>query len=189
VNEIIADFAAEIGYPAIGGRKELNVVEIYLAERGRLRRIIAGMGLTAADIEDVLQDVSVKALRKSVRLQTRQSCLKWLIQVTINECLSEHRRRRIFRRNAGEILRRRSEKKIFPADKKIISAEELEIMRDNLKKLDKDLLGPIILKYFCGMNSNEISEILGQNPSTVRGRLRDARMILAKSLLERGVEP
>ena len=104
MNEIIADFAVEIGYPAIGGREELNLVEIYLAERGRLRRVIAGMGLGAADIEDVLQDVSVKALRKSVRLQTRQSCLKWLIQVTINECLSEHRRQRIFRRNAGEIL-------------------------------------------------------------------------------------
>ena len=62
-------------------------------------------------------------------------------------------------------------------------------MQESLKKLDENLLGPIVLYYFCDMNSNEISETLQQNPSTIRGRLRDARMILAKTLLERGVEP
>ena len=37
--------------------------------------------------------------------------------------------------------------------------------------------------------SKEIGEILDLSPSTVRSRLREARMILAKGLLERGVEP
>jgi len=69
------------------------------------------------------------------------------------------------------------------------AAEELEIVRQSMKKLDENLLGPIVLRYFCDMSSNEISEVLEQNPSTIRGRLRDARMILAKALLARGVEP
>ena len=189
MNGIIADFAAEMIYPAIGGTKELNLIEIFLAERSRLKRIIAGIGLNAADCEDVLQDVSVKALKQSSEIKTKQQGIRWLVKVTVNECLAEHRRRKSFQKKADEILRRKSQSKTNPADKKLIAAEELEIVRDSLKKLDDDLLGPIVLRYFCDMNSNEISEILEQNPSTVRGRLRDARMILAKSLLERGMEP
>jgi len=189
VNELIADIAAEIVYPAVGGTEELNLVKIFLAEQGRLKRIIAGMGLNAADCEDVLQDVSLKALKNSLKLKTKQQGLRWLVRVTVNECLAEHRRRKSFQKKTGEILRRKSQKKTKPADKKLIAAEELEIVRQGLKELDNDLRGPIVLRYFCDMNSNEISEILEQKPSTVRGRLRDARMILAKTLLERGVEP
>ena len=189
MNEIIADFAAEMIYPAIGGIEELDLVEIFLTERNRLKRIVAGMGLNAADCEDVLQDVSVKALNQSIRIKTKQGCIRWLVRVTVNECMAEHRRRKKFQKKTNEILKRKTQSKTNPADKKLIAAEELEIVRDSLKKLDDDLLGPIVLRYFCEMNSNEISEVLEQKPSTVRGRLRDARMILAKSLLERGVEP
>ena len=147
------------------------------------------MGLNAADCEDVLQDVSVKALNQSIRIKTKQVGVRWLVRVTVNECLAEHRRRSSFRKKTDEILRRKSQTKTKLAEKELIASEELEIVRESLKKLDDDLLGPIVLRYFCDMNSNEISEVLEQKPSTVRGRLRDARMILAKRLLERGVEP
>jgi RNA polymerase sigma factor (sigma-70 family) len=189
VNEIIADFVITKEFPASDLILELKLIDIFLDERGRLKRIIAGMGLNTADCEDVLQDVSVKALKNSLKIKTKQEGIRWLVKVTVNECLVEHRRRKSFRKKINEILRRKSQTKTTPADKKLIAAEELGIVRDSLKKLDDDLLGPIVLRYFCDMNSNEISEILEQNPSTVRGRLRDARMILAKTLLGRGVEP
>ena len=105
------------------------------------------------------------------------------------QCLAEHRRSKSFQKKADEILKRKSQVQIKTADKNLIATEELEIVRDSLKKLDDDLLGPVVLRYFCDMNSNEISEVLQQNPSTIRGRLREARMILAKKLLERGVQP
>jgi DNA-directed RNA polymerase specialized sigma24 family protein len=66
-------------------------------------------------------------------------------------------------------------------------AEELEIVRQSLQKLDDSLLGPVILRYFCDFNSKEVAETLGLKSSTVRSRLRDARMKLAKQLLERGI--
>ena len=71
----------------------------------------------------------------------------------------------------------------------MIIAEELEIVRESLQKLDDSLLGPMVLQYFCDLNSKEVGEILALSPSTVRSRLREARMILAKGILERGVEP
>ena len=189
VNEMIVDYTVLENLPANDRTSELNLVDIFLAELERLKRIVAGMGLNAADGEDVLQDVSIRALKQSQRFGTKQECVRWLIRVTVNQCLAEHRRRRSFRRKAGEILKRRQENKICRTDKKVVLAEELEIVRESLQKLDEFLLGPVVLRYFCDLDSKEIGEILEVNPSTVRSRLRDARMILAKRLLERGVEP
>jgi RNA polymerase sigma-70 factor (ECF subfamily) len=190
VNEMNSDFAAE-AYQAADERSSMLNLNIFLAELGRLKRIVAGFGLSVQDGEDVLQDVSIQALKQSGKYQSREDSVRWLIKVTVNRCLMEHRRRRSFRRRACEILKRRSENKTASkrTDEKVIVAEELEIVRESLQELDNSLLGPTILRYFCDLNSKEVGEILGLNPSTVRSRLREARMILARRLLERGVEP
>ena len=170
---------------------ESSLIDVFSAELGRLKRIIAGMGLNALDGEDILQDVSIKALKQTRALDSPEDGIRWLIKDTVNRCLMEHRRRRTFRRHAGEILKRRLETKTAskPTDEKVIIAEELEIVRQSLQKLDELLLAPMVLRYFCDLNSKEVGEILALSPSTVRSRLREARMILAKGLLERGVEP
>jgi len=190
VNEINSDFAAD-AYQAAGEQSSKQKLDIFLAELGRLKRIVAGLGLSAQDGEDVLQDVSIQALKQSGKYQSREDSVRWLIKVTVNRCLMEHRRRRSFRRRACEILKRRSESKTNSnrTDEKVIDAEELEIVRESLQELDDSMLWPMVLRYFCDLNSKEVGEILGLNPSTVRSRLREARMILAKRLLERGVEP
>jgi len=190
VNEINPDFAAKAGQEA-GEQSTKSKLDIFLVELGHLKRIVAGFGLNASDGEDVLQDVSIQALKQSGKYRCREDGIRWLIKVTVNRCLMEHRRRRSFHRRAREILRRRAEIETNSnsVDKKVIVAEELEIVRENLQKLDDSLLGPMILRYFCDLNSKEVGGLLGLNPSTVRSRLREARMILAKKLLERGVEP
>jgi len=175
---------------------EPSLMDVFSAEFCRLKRIIAGMGLNASDGEDVLQDVSIRALKEQrsgsrTALPSRKDNVRWLIKVTVNRCLMEHRRRRTFRRHAREILKRKLENKTAskPADEKAIVAEELEIVRESLQKLDDSLLVPMVLRYFCDLNSKEVGEILALSPSTIRSRLREARTILAKRLLERGVEP
>ncbi len=189
VNEMNSDFAAD-AYQAADERSSKLNLNIFLAELGRLKRIVAGFGLSVQDGEDVLQDVLIQALKQSGKYQSREDSIRWLIKVTVNRCLMEHRRRRSFRRRACEILKRRSENKTASkrTDEKVIDAEELEIVRESLQELDDSMLGPVVLRYFCDFNSKEVGEILGLNPSTVRSRLREARMILAKRLLERGVK-
>ena len=191
MNEINAGFEAEADQAAGERSSEANFVDIFLAELGRLKRIIAGMGLSAADGEDVLQDVSIQALRRAGKCQTKEDSVRWLIKVTVNRCLMEHRRRRSFRRRASEILKRRSETEthLTTADQNVIVAEEIEIVRESLQELDDSLLMPMVLRYFCDLNSKEVGEILALSPSTVRSRLRAGRMILAKRLIERGIEP
>ena len=198
MNEKNADFKAVLGtpngesYKAASERSSgVSFVGIFFAQMGRLKRIIAGMGLSASDAEDILQDVSIRALKQPGRCQTKEQCVRWLIKVTVNRCLTEFRRRRRFRRKAPEILKRRLETATNPAtaEKKTVIAEEIEIMRETLQELDESLLAPMVMRYFCDMNSKEVGEILALSPSAVRSRLRKGRMILAKRLLERGVEP
>ena len=198
MNEKSADFEAVLGIPEVEGDQaagerssEANFVDIFLAELGPLKKIIAGMGLSASDSEDVLQDVSIRALEQPVRGRSKGQCVRWLIKVAVNRCLTEFRHRKRFRRKASEILKRRSETKTDPisAENKAIVAEELEIMRKTLQEMDESLLAPMVLRYFCDLNSREIGEILTLSPLAVRSRLRKARMILAKRLIKRGVEP
>lgn len=189
MNEKNADFAVTVKQAASEKSSKLKLMDVFYAELGRLKRIAAGFGLSASDGEDVLQDVSIKALERSGENRTHQEYIRWLTKVTINRCLTEHRRRRSYHRQTHEILKRRAELKTKPnrTDEKVINAEELEIVRENLQKIDDALLAPVILRYFCDLNSSQIGEILGLKASTVRSRLREGRMILAKRLLERGV--
>jgi RNA polymerase sigma-70 factor (ECF subfamily) len=191
VNEIDADFATGADQTIDQQSSRLSLTEVLFAELERLKRIIAGMGLGASDGEDVLQDVAVRALHQSGLFESREDGVRWLIKVAVNRCLMEHRRRGSFQRQAHEILKRRPEGETASnaTDEKAIVAEELELVQESLRQLDASLLAPMVLQYFCDLDSTEVGQILGLNPSTVRGRLREGRMILAKRLLERGVGP
>ena len=191
VNETNPDFAIEANLRADVRLPKPGLMDVFAAELGRLKRIVAGMGLAASDGEDVLQDVSIKAMQQRNVFESREDGTRWLIRVTVNRCLMEHRRRRSFNRHAREILKRRQRAKTASraTDEKVIIAEELEIARESLRELDDSLLGPMVLGYFCDLNSKEVGKILALSPSTVRSRQREARMILARRLVERGVEP
>ena len=191
MSETNPDFMGEADQPASGRSSESGFFDIFTAELGRLKRIVAGMGISASDAEDILQDVAIQALKRPPRCRTAQESVRWLIKVTVNRCLTEHRRRKRFRRQASEILKRWSKTRAYSTrpDEKIIQTEELEIVRETLQGLDDTLLMPLVLQYFCDMNSKEVGEMLELKPSTVRSRLQEGRMILAKRLIEGGIEP
>ena len=67
-------------------------------------------------------------------------------------------------------------------------AEQLHLIRTSLDGMNESLRMLLVLRYFCGLNATQISDILELQSGTVRSRLRDARMILAKSLKQKGIE-
>jgi RNA polymerase sigma factor (sigma-70 family) len=171
----------------------MSLFQVFLEQRDQLRRIAAGLGLGGADIDDVLQDVSVQVLKHMADLEREGGMAGWLIRTTVNRCLTEHRRR--FCRKVPKILKRRPdlERALTHGSVDTMSQaamnEECEIVRETMAELDPSLLELLVLRYFCGQDSNEIGRTMGLNPSTTRCRLRDARMILARRLLQRGIEP
>ncbi len=195
MSDVTGGQASFAGY----GRREgaepagTSLFRAFLREQERLRRIAAGMGLAGADIDDVLQDVSVQVLKQPDRFEHEEVMAAWLVRTTVNRCVTEHRRR--FRRKADKILKKRPEIEQAltvgtpDATERAATAEELEIMRETMAELDPSLLELLVLRYFGGLDSNAISRTLGLNASTTRCRMRDARLILAKRLMQRGVEP
>jgi RNA polymerase sigma-70 factor (ECF subfamily) len=170
-----------------------SLFRVFLQEQNHLRRVAAGMGMAGADIDDVLQDVSVQVFKQLDPFENKGVMARWLIKTTVNRCLTEHRRR--FCRKAPRILRRRPDLEQAltagtpDATNQAAATEELEIIRRTMAELDPSLLELVVLRYFCDLDSNEIGRTLDLNPSTVRCRLREARMILARKLVQRGVEP
>lgn len=163
-------------------------VDVLLAQRERLRQIAAGMGLAGADIDDCLQDVSVKALENTDRFDSEGSCLCWLARVTINRSLTEHRRRRRFVKKASQILKRAPRPTFPSAASRAAMTEEIENIRLGLRELDGTVLAPLVLTYFCGLDSAETGRVLDLKASTVRSRLREARLKLAGQLAKKGIE-
>ena len=171
---------------------ESPLLTVFLRQRECLRRIAAGMGMNSADAEDVLQDVSLQVLKYGNRFEQENVMMRWLVRTTVNHCLSEHRRR--FRRKATRILRRRPDLgRVLDEGggtvERVGLSEELEIIRQTLVELDPSLLLIVVLRYFCDFDSKAIAEIAEMNASTIRGRLREARMILATRLSQREIEP
>ena len=160
------------------------LLDVFLKKSEHLRRITAAMGFTGSDADDILQNVSIKALNQNQKDIDDNKVFGWLIRVTVNECTAEHRRKKRFRRAAEKILQRNREQTKPPPTPpdNAIRTEELEMMQKALQKLDDSLLIPLALRYFCDHDAAQIARFLEMNPNTVRSRLRDARMRLAKVL-------
>jgi RNA polymerase sigma factor (sigma-70 family) len=169
----------------------MSMHSIFIKEIERLRRLLIGIGISYEDVEDILQEVYLEALQKPPKHGDTQENARWLMKVTINKCMLEFRQKRQNQRAEKEIPQRRADlKKIQPApDCKVIHNEETQAMRHCLNEMDESLKIPLVMKYFCDLNSSQISEILALKPGTVRKRLCQGRLILAELLLKKGIKP
>lgn len=186
--QIVAIENADLAGPAGGNPMGASLAEAFLAERGLLRKVVAGMGLRGADAEDVLQTVSVKCLSETCTFADRRQCRRWLVRVTTNECITEHRRRLRLRRQVPAAAGHRPAAVADCPLDSAVSSEQLEAVQEALHDLDDGLLRPLVLKYFCDLTSAEIGDILSTPASTVRSLLHKGRMALAKALMKRGIE-
>jgi RNA polymerase sigma-70 factor (ECF subfamily) len=155
----------------------------------KLRRLIAAMGLARTEIDDVLQDVYLAAHQSEPLPKEEEDCRRWLFRVAINRCRLEYRRMRRWQ-TIWENLRRRWAEYLGDSqvDKAAGSEEQCALWRA-LQQLSDELRNPIVLRYYCDLNSTDIGQILGMPAATVRGRLCEARRQLATALDKAGFHP
>jgi RNA polymerase sigma-70 factor (ECF subfamily) len=144
------------------------------------------MGFGPADADDILQDVRIKALDSPGAYRGEEEARRWLLRVTTNRCIVEFRQRRRFQRIAADIIARRQAegRPGGGPEAEAMRAEDVERVRAGLAELDEGLLAPLVLKYFNGLTSQQIGEILDLPPGTVRSRLHEGRLMLAGRLME-----
>ena len=169
----------------------LEFDSVFAGHVGLLGQVAVGMGLSRDEGHDVLQDVFVEFLDGSPQFDNVEHARRWLVRVTVNRCILEFRRKRSRDRKVREFLLRRSQEGVVSAgpEQVTIAAEEREAVREGMDRMDERLRVPLVLKYFCGMNATEIGNLLDAKAGTVRKRLSEGRILLAKALLEMGVGP
>lgn len=178
--------------------------EVWEAAEEELKRLVAALGV-GPNCDDVLQDVYLAALRENasndgnvhdskIRDRPVDDLRRWLFRVAINRCHLEHRRRTSWSRVLTGLWNWKTTAsgggaEAPDASQACAARQEETLVREALEKLEPDLKTPLVLRYFCDLDSTEIGQIMQLPDSTVRSRLRAARKKLAVGLTAAGYEP
>lgn len=127
---------------------------------------------SSAEAEDCAEDVFVKVLTGEITFNDEVHERKWLVVAAINLCKDR--------------LKGWKRKAIVPIDDEPeLAAPEKKDRSDVLEAvlgLPDKYKDVVWLYYYEGYQTDEIAEILGSPPSTIRNRMRDARKLLKDKL-------
>lgn len=127
---------------------------------------------SSAEAEDCAEDVFVKVLTEGFEFNDEVHERKWLTVAAINLCKDR--------------LKGWKRKAVMPIDDEPeLAAPEQEDRSDVLEAvlgLPNKYKDVVWLYYYEGYQTDEIAEILGSPPSTIRNRMRDARKLLKDKL-------
>jgi RNA polymerase sigma-70 factor (ECF subfamily) len=147
---------------------------VFAVARGILKR--------QEDVEDVAQQVFVKAYFSLKRFDQRAAFSTWLYKITVNECWDLLRKRKarplVYESDFSEEQSRqytateREATKGPNTDDRMAMRQQLETLLSQLDKRDRAML---ILKEVEGFSVEEIADSMGLNANTVKVRLFRAR--------------
>jgi len=135
-----------------------------------------------ANIEDIAQEVFLRAYKGLHKFRGDAAFSTWLTRITVNYCL------KVLNRRQREPLLERLMTSLISCQKEPTqqSAVELQeqraIVEDALEQLSPKHKAVTVLLYFEERSCEEIAEILGCSVGTVKSRLYHARIKLKKLL-------
>lgn len=143
------------------------------------------------DAEDTMQEVLFRSLKHLGKLQDPRALSVWLYTVTRNRCW------RMRRKPASESGRHVSIEELMPDDAELASlqedggsspergalqAEEQAILHQAVLRLPEALRLVLVLHDMEELTSDEVAQVLGLQPGTVRVRLHRARLAVRKEM-------
>ncbi|HUI76083.1 MAG TPA: sigma-70 family RNA polymerase sigma factor [Candidatus Acidoferrum sp.] len=147
---------------------------VFAVARGILKRL--------EDVEDISQQVFVKAYFSLKKFDQRAAFSTWLYKITVNECWDLLRKRKVrplvYEADFSEEQSREytaSENKEArgpDASERLVAREQVERLLEHLEARDRLML---IMKEVEGFSVEEIGEVLDLNANTVKVRLFRAR--------------
>jgi len=147
---------------------------VFAVARGILKR--------QEDVEDIAQQVFVKAYFSLKRFDQRAAFSTWLYKITVNECWDLLRKRKarplVYEADFSEEQSRQFSASERQADSGPDTSERLAMrqrLENMLAQLDDRDRAMLILKEVEGFSVEEIADSLGLNANTVKVRLFRAR--------------
>ncbi|MDX9758274.1 MAG: RNA polymerase sigma factor [Bacteroidota bacterium] len=149
----------------------------------RVRNLIFSVFRSVDVVDDLTQDVFLKAYRALGQFRFDAAFSTWLYRIAINHCRDEMRKRRLRRvfslhtlleRQDAEVTRNTA---VFPVDH-----ETRELIDRGLRRLPEKYRLPVILKDVEGLSYEEIADVLRCELGTVKSRLSRGRELLRRFL-------
>src|SRR5204863_8322463 len=156
--------------------------ELVRRHQHRVFAVAGGILRRREDVEDIAQQVFVKAYFSLKRFDQRAAFSTWLYKITVNECWDLLRKKKarplVYEADFNEEKNRqytateRQASKNPDTSDRMAMRERLENMLGQLDKRDRAML---ILKEVEGFSVEEIADSMGLNANTVKVRLFRAR--------------
>jgi RNA polymerase sigma-70 factor (ECF subfamily) len=167
--------------------------ELMRRHQQRVTAVAGGILRQREDVEDISQQVFVKAYFSLKRFDQRAAFSTWLYKITVNECWDLLRKRKVrplvYESNLSEEQARQygaPEERSTPAtdiSDKLVARQRVERLLECLDERDRMML---ILKEVEGFAVEEIADILELNANTVKVRLFRARRRIVSEARKRG---
>lgn len=166
-----------------GNRAALNA----LAKRYQpavLRICVSLLG--SRDVDDLVQEIFIKILRRLNTFEGRSSLFTWIYEIAVNQCRDELRRRKRRRWFSLQALPEETVERVFAEEEGVSAQLEASELRNNLhrelKQLDQKYRELVVLRDLEGLGYDEIAKISGIDEKLVKSRLYQARQILAAKM-------
>lgn len=160
--------------------------------QGRVFAVAGGILRNREDVEDIAQQVFVKAYFSLKRFDQRAAFSTWLYKITVNECWDLLRKKKVRPLVYESELSEEQAETYLAVEQKtehgpdvsdqLDVRQQLEHWLDYLEERDRTML---TLKEVQGFTVEEIAEILGINGNTVKVRLFRARQRIAELVRRR----
>ena len=155
-------------------RSALDFDQIVAAHQARVARLASRLLGWRGDVDDVVQDVFLAALRSIGKFRGESSVETWLVRVTINACRREIRRRAMREMLWGKALSREAAEGM--AD------DERTKVREVVGALPRKYRVVVVLRYLEEMEVAQVMSSLKLSRSAVEVRLHRAREMLRDGL-------
>lgn len=149
----------------------------------RVRNLIYSIFNSAELVDDLTQDVFIKAYRALGQFRFDAAFSTWLYRIAVNHCRDEMRKRKLRRYLSLQTLLDTRDKEVTM--KTSVHPQEHETREwidRGLQRLPDKYRVPVILKDVEGLSYEEMAEIMSCELGTVKSRLSRGRDMLRKYL-------
>ena len=144
------------------------------------------------DAEDTMQEVLLKSVPYLPEFDSPKALVVWLYKVAKNRCLMSRRKSKFApaqELSLEELMPDRKELEQLSADGRInpetyaIHSENASHLREAIQRLPAPYRIVLVLRDMEGLTDDEVAEITGLRPGTVRVRLHRARLFVRKEMV------
>ena len=154
----------------------------------RVRNLVFPIFNSAELVDDLTQDVFLKAYRALGQFRFDAAFSTWLYRITVNRCRDEMRKRKLRRYLSLHTLMETHDKEVtMKTAVQPQESETRELIDRGLQRLPEKYRLPVILKDMEGLSYEEMADVMSCELGTVKSRLSRGRSMLRaylKPLLE-----